>query len=53
MDSPTTAKARRSFLRLLRYDLSPDTQIPALVLTDRGDVPEAVFAQGCDEAISL
>ncbi|MCU7375907.1 DUF1173 domain-containing protein [Paucibacter sp. O1-1] len=29
-------RARRSFLRLLRYDLSSDTQIPALVLTDRG-----------------
>ncbi|MCU7376249.1 DUF1173 domain-containing protein [Paucibacter sp. O1-1] len=46
-------RTRRSFLRLLRYDLSPDTQIPALVLTDQGDVQEAVFAQGCNDAISL
>ncbi|MCX2865357.1 DUF1173 family protein [Paucibacter sp. PLA-PC-4] len=37
-------RTRRSFLRLLRYDLRPDTHIPSLVLTDRGDVPEAVFA---------
>ncbi|MDC6166596.1 DUF1173 domain-containing protein [Paucibacter sp. XJ19-41] len=49
----TLVRTRRSFLRLLRYDLSPDTQIPALVLTDRGDVPEPVFVEDCDNAISL
>lgn len=38
--------ARRSFLRLLRYDAGTTTKLPYLALTDRGSTIQLVFADG-------
>lgn len=35
---------RRRFTKMLRYDLSPDTRIPSLTLTDCGEPVRLVFA---------